>query len=250
MALKNPKLNREFKTLFECFKDKYSELENIVKDKGENDRDEIIPKSLRLSRVRLLLVTGMKINFDDTYSLTTEEKIEKTYIQIIKCCEAWFAFEGIQKLADVIDKKEPKNPIVFSQDTFDNKFNSAVILRIYNDELKSWIVERESRDGKEQIKKYVIKLKNVMYSNFLKELLQDFADNISSETDANDYHILAMIYATRNVFVHKGESAYFGEIIYKNKHDFLELSYDYIIVLMFKAIIYYCDKQLRKLKDN
>ncbi len=252
MALNNPKLNEEFKTLFKSFKGKYAELEKIVESKGAKDKNKIIPKSLRLSRVRLLLVTGMKIDFDATYSLTTKEKIEKTYIQIIKCCEAWFAFEGIQKLADDTDKKANKYLTVISQDTFNNKYKTAAILRIYNDELKKWLNEGEGEKRKEQVKKYVIELKKGMNpgANFLKDSLQEFADKINDETDANDYNILAMIYATRNVFVHKGESAYFGEIIYKNKHDFLELSYDYIIVLMLKTIIYYCDKQLVKSKED
>lgn len=84
----------------------------------------------------------------------------------------------------------------------------------------------------------------------MKTKLTEFAHEIDAENDVNDYNVLAMIYATRNVFVHKGESAYFGEIIYKNKHDFLELSYDYIIVLMLKAMIYYCDKQLGKSEED
>lgn len=252
MALDNPKLNEEFKTLFESFKSKYAELEKIVEDKGKKYINKTISKPLRLFRVRLLLVTGMKITFDSTYSLTTKEKIEKTYIQIIKCCEARFAFEGLEKLADDSDKKGNKHITVFSQDTFDNKFNTAEILRNYNDELKDWIDKRKSENRKEQVKKYLIELEKVMSSGatFLKANLTEFANKVDDEKDVNDYNVLAMIYATRNVFVHKGESAYFGEIIYKNKHDFLELSYDYIMVLMLKAIIYYCDKQLSISKEN
>lgn len=246
MAINNPKFRAEFNKIFNSFQETYSKLEKLVEDKGLQERNKIIPKFLRLFRVRLLLVIGLKISFDTTYSLTTEEKIEKTYIQILKCCEAWFAYEGLVKLANADEKSDEVRFARISQTTFDEKYKTSKILRIYNDELRQWIGEERSKKREEQLKLYLTKLEAVMdvRAQFLKQCLKDFIVKIDGENDINHYNVLAMIYATRNVFVHKGESAHFGEIIYKHKHDMLELAYEYIILIMLKALEYYCDKQL------
>jgi len=259
MALNNVKLNNEFKNLFESFKEKHSELEKIIESKGRRQIDIINPRALRLFRIRLRLVLGMKVDFDGTYSLTKDEKVRETYIQIIKCNEAWFAYESLELFADSTDKiarPSPNKKAAFSeisQDTFDNKYQTSSILKIFNEELKEWVQKGRSGKRKDNVKDYLIDLSNVMYpgATSLKTYLTDFAQKIESgievndlNIEVNDLNILAMAYATRNVFVHKGESAFFGKITYSNKQDLLGLAYDYIVLLMLKAILYYYDKQI------
>lgn len=252
MALNNVKLRNEFEQLFETFKEKHTELEKIIESKGRTQVDIINPRALRLFRIRLRLVLGMKVDFDGKYSLTKDEKVRETYIQIIKCNEAWFAYEALELLADATDKIPRPNPnrkaafSEVSQDTFDHKYQTSDILKIFNDELKEWVKKGKSGKRRDNVKDYLIDLSNVMYpgATSLKTYLTDFSQRVDSGTEVNDLNILAMAYATRNVFVHKGESAFFGKITYSNKQDLLGLAYDYIILLMIKAILYYYDKQI------
>jgi len=246
MVLNNSILNQEFLRLYDKFMKEHYRLSKLAKDKKKDDIDRIIPKPLRLLRVRLRLILGLVIDFDTTYSLTKAEKVKDTYIHIFKCNEAWFAYEGLIKLVQSKEKLE-RFFYKIPQAHFQDNYQTQDILVQINEILLSIL---KIDKNKNEAQKYLIELKNTMEPQavFLKQCLQSFSVKIDSKGPITDFEILALIYATRNVFVHKGESAFFGEISYRTKCKLLEVGYDYMILLLLKSILYYYSTIGKKIK--
>lgn len=235
--------NTFFPNLWRDFDEKHDRLARYA-NRHKSDFDTILPRELRLLRVRLKLVVGLKISFNPEYALVKNERTAKAYIEIIKCNEAWFTYEALIKLCALFDWKKTsiKSPVdIFDAETFE-LFEMFEILSAFNatfnDEI--YATDKIAKD----IEGYLAYMEHEIDSNSLKAILIGVKNKITLKQPLLHKDILAIIYGTRNIFVHKGESAKAGTKNYKNKILLLRIVYDYMILFLLKVTNLGFDKQL------
>jgi hypothetical protein len=227
----------EFKLNHDCI--------NEHANKNKSDFENIFPRELRLFRVRLRLAVGLKISFDKNFAMVKNEPTEKAYIEIMKCNEAWFSYEAMNKLCHKWNlKKAP--PITSIADIFDaptlNLFNIKNEIDNFNNEVKTVICSNPNIAS--DIAKYLTFLEGAVEKDALKNLIRPTINKITTKQDWESKEIFGVLYATRNIFVHQGETAKSGVKFYKNKILFLKILYDYAILFQIKVVNFAFEKQI------
>ncbi len=250
MVLNSKTTQQIFETEFRELEINYDTLYKYTQKNGANF-DDIIPRKLRLFRIRLLLVIGLKIDFDTDYSLVKSKDTAATYTELMKCNESWFAYESMKKYCELKGwhKNERTSPVNFLNNETLQQLNIDPILSIYNNQIQAHI---------SQLKGF--KADMISYLNFLHNHLSNRAKTLKGfiqetielfEMDKYEFnppHIFATLYATRNLFVHRGEAAKSGVRSYNNKIILLKTIYDFSILFQLRVINYAFMHQLESLK--
>lgn len=243
MALNSTSANSIFQPIFEDFKlnhDCLSAYANTNRSNFEN----IFPRELRLFRVRLRLAIGLNIGFNEDFAMVKNEPTKKAYVEIMRCNEAWYAYEAMKKMCEIwnLKKANCRTPVdIFDAATLNN-FNIISVLEEFNNQLQNQIYSKSSVST--DISNYINFLIAEVDSNSLKQVLQPIISKFATMQNWEHKEILAVIYATRNVFVHKGETAKSGIKCYKNKTTLLKILYDYIILFQLKVVNYAFEQKI------
>jgi len=245
MALNSKSAIVIFQAIFEDFKLNHDCL-NAYANTNISNFESIFPRELRLFRVRLRLTIGLKIGFNEDFAMVKNEPTKKTYIEILKCNEAWFAYESMKKMCEIwnLTKANCRTPVdIFDSATLKN-FDNISVINEFNNQLQNEIYSNSSIST--DIKNYIYFLIAEVESNSLKQVLQSIISKFTSMQNWEHKEILAVIYATRNIFVHEGETAKSGIKYYKNKITLLKILYDYIILFQLKLINYAFEQKICK----
>lgn len=237
MALNSTSAKAIFQPLFEDFKLNQDSLINYA-SANKSDFEVIFPRELRLFRIRLRLAIGLKIGFNEDFAMVKNEPTKEVYIEIMKCNEAWFAYESMKKMCKVLGltKASCKTPVdIFDVATL-NSFGINSLLGEFNNQLQNQVYSKNSISA--DLSNYIDFLTAQVDSNSLKQILEPISNKFASKQPWEHKEILAVVYATRNVFVHKGETAKSGIKYYKNKTILLKMLFDYLILFQLKVINY------------
>lgn len=227
--------NKVFEQLREEYNSLYPLIKNHVKNCGLVFND-VVPRTLRLFRIRLNLCLGFDISFNTRFALVKDENVRSTYVIIMQCNEAWFAFESLVKHGNSLGITQHGGSAI-------NKFNenslSAVpqileCIRISNRRFRETIYSETKRVV--DIENYLKFLQNGSRPR-VRDALVSAESKISNNLDLEHFELLSIIYATRNLFVHEGETAKSGIKNYRNKIRILEITYDYLILLELSFLV-------------
>lgn len=235
--LNSPDTNHLFRALMADFEYRHEQLAQRANTDKANF-DTILPRALRLFRVRLKLAVGVIISFDKDFAMVKNESTQETYIEIMRCNEAWFAYEAMIKTCEYFQLK--KSSVKSPADILDAETLALLdvpsILDICNTQLAAQIYSQPNRLA--DIQHYVQYLEHEVDSNSLKGLLALSNAKLNAQDSLSNREVLAILYGTRNIFVHKGETAKAGIKSYDNKTRLLRILFDYIILLQLRVINY------------
>lgn len=248
MVLNSRETEKLFKEEFKIFKNRHDKLAKYA-NSNKSTFDDIIPRKLRMFRVRLRLVIGLKIDFDTQYSMVKNKPTADTYVEIIKCNESWFSYEGMKKYCESENwnKADSNTPVDIFDANMMNSLQTNHIQSICNNQLNEKILKTAS--FKTDIISYLDFLVNnlsngaVTLKRFISQAQTSFNQNPIS---LNHIHIFSIIYGTRNIFVHRGESAKSGVKYYRNKIALLKILYDFMILFQLKTMNYSILNQMNK----
>lgn len=241
-------LNQEnSNTLFtEIFNESNQEFEKLkaIADFNTDEFDRIIPRHLRLFRIRLRLCIGIGISFNTKYAMVKNKKVKEAYVHILKCNEAWFAYEAMKKYATEIGitKSSIRTPVdIFTIERLNEIPRLEEIRLLSNQKIAN--IFGDNPKSQEDIISHIDFLIRNMNSNKLKEILESTKLKFTKKEDLDHKELLSLIYATRNVFVHKGETAKSGIKNYNNKIKLLKILYDYIILTELALLLFFYKKK-------
>ena len=137
MIPKNTDYKIAFKKLYKRIELEHERLKLLAKERKKDELDQILPRALRLLRVRYKVILGISFSFNEGISLTKTERVKNTYIEIFKNNEGWFAYEGLIKLVTSEVKKSDdfaKIPDVY----FKEHYKLADSIKIFNKLVKEF----------------------------------------------------------------------------------------------------------------
>jgi len=243
MPLNSSAANSLFHPQFADFKLNHDCI-NEYANKNKSNFEDIFPRELRLFRVRLRLAIGLKISFDKNFAMVANEPTEKAYIEIMKCNEAWFSYEAMNKLCQKWNLK--KISITSMADIFDaptlTLFNIKNEIDNFNNEVKTVICANPKIAV--DIEKYLTFLEGAVEKDALKNIIRPTISKITTKQDWENKEIFGVLYATRNISVHQGETAKSGVKFYKNKILLLKILYDYAILFQLKVVNFAFERQI------
>jgi len=237
--------NIVFKEIFMEINQEYKSLKTIA-DLNIDEFENIIPRNLRLFRIRLRLCIGIEINFNTQYALVKIKNVQEAYVHILKCNEAWFAYEAMKKYATEIGitKSSIKTPVdIFTREKLNEIPRLEEIRIMINKIIVNKIIRKEK--SQEDITNHIDFLNQNMNSKRLKEILESTKTKLEENEGLDHKELLAIIYATRNVFVHKGETAKSGIRYYYNKIKLLKILYDYIILMELALMLFFYKSKIQ-----
>lgn len=245
MALNSDGTNQLFQPLFEDFKLNHDYIKEHY-EKNKSQKEDIFPKELRLFRVRLRLAIGLVIDFDEDYAMVKREGLRDTYIEIMKCNEAWFSYESMKVMCDEWNLTKANSP---KYDIFDAenlaKFNISDITELCNAQIKNQIYS--SSTITDDVKCYLLYLtQSNTIRNGLRNTINPIINKIENNQEWLPKEIFSVIYATRNIFVHNSDTAQSGIKYVKNKILLLKILYDYIILFQLKVINFAFDTKIKE----
>ncbi len=174
--------------------------------------DLVIPRALRLFKIRLNLAIGLKIDFNDQYAQTKDKKTKDTYIQIYKCNEAWFSYESMEIACEnlhLLKNVSTNNKIEY---LYNVKCGISKFKKIHtscNTLIKQGIYDKIK--VYQDIKKYIAFLEsNPFIKPAISSKLAEASIKINTKKYLRHKEILAIAYASRNIFLHGGETAKTG----------------------------------------
>jgi hypothetical protein len=161
-----------------------------------------------LFNVRLCLTLGIKISFDNDYSYTKTNSVSQTYKLLIKLSDAWFAYEALLILCESENLVQKNNGSIRKPNSFDQatltSFNLSSITNSFNDYLATHLITSPKR--KSDLLSYLLHLHQNTKGE-TKELVQKTINRIMHNTLLEWKHIVATIYAIRNLYIHNGDTA-------------------------------------------
>lgn len=238
MVLNSKETQKLFEIEYSQFISNFELLSNHA-NLNPSNFDEIIPRELRLFKIRLQLVIGLQINFDPKYAMVKNQQTTDAYIQIMKSNEAWFAYESMKKFVERINWKNEasKTPIDLFNANQISSLGIQQILDFCNNQLnaKSSKAPSFSNDIEDYLEflHHNLSPRARTLKNAILETKTSFKN---APITLNHIQIFSILYATRNIFVHKGETAKSGVKYYKNKIDLLKVLYDFIILFLLKVM--------------
>ena len=145
MVLNSRETERMFKEEFKIFKKRHDELAKYA-NLNQSTFDDIIPRKLRMFRVRLRLVIGLKIDFDTQYSMVKSKPTADTYVEIIKCNESWFSYEGMKKYCESENwnKSGSRTPVDLLEADMIQSLQIEQIQKVCNNQLNGKLVKTAS----------------------------------------------------------------------------------------------------------
>jgi hypothetical protein len=239
--------NIVFKEMFKEFNQE-SEILKAIANSNLDEFENIIPRHLRLFEIRLRLCIGIEINFNTKYALVKNENVKETYVHMLKCNEAWFAYEAMKKYATEIGitKSSIRTPVdIFTVEKLNEIPRLEEIIVMINKMISSKITGKAKIQ--EDITNHVDFLTQNMNSNRLKEVLGSTKAKLEKKEGLDHKELLAIVYAARNVFVHKGETAKSGIKYYNNKIKLLKILYDYIILMELALILFFYKSKIQSM---
>ena len=215
--------NKPNKDVLEDLYGKFQILQDQLKDIAKNDSDNydiILPRELRLFRIRLRLSLGVKFSFDTKYALVKDAQVKEAYIMILRCNEAWFSYEAMKAYCLSLGlTKTISTPVdIFTQQTLTDEFKLTGIINTINEILSKNVIK--SVKAREDIADYINFLEGHAKGN-LRGLLSATQTKIRNNESLVHKELLSIVYATRNIFVHAGETAksgikkYYNHIFFK-----------------------------------
>lgn len=231
----------------------FSQFQTLHKQYKSLFDDYIIMQQSKLYvlfNVRLSLTLGTKISFDNDYSLTKTDRVNQTYRLLIKLCDAWFAYEAFLRLCESESLVQKNNGSIRKPNSFDQatltNFNLSSITNLFNNYLSTHLLASSKR--KVDLLNYLLHL----YQNTKGET-KDLIDKTINRINLNKLlewrHIIATIYAVRNLYIHNGDTAGTGvNNNYTVKILLLSICYDTIILYMLHIGIFVLNNKITLLK--
>jgi len=227
-----------FQNLYTKFSQYHNQLKKITRKENSNTK---YPKTLRLFRVRLRLVIGMEFRFNKEYSMVKNRSVESTYRAILKNNEAWFSFEALTAHSLLHQTILHDLGALNNSKALARIFNYNNEINLMNNLLNKELFGLSLR--KNHVKNY-LKLLVSSSKTHLAGTLNQTLNKIDNKYELDEIDILGIAYATRNLFVHQGESAYSGSRNYSSKIRLLKIVYDFLILYQLNIINFYLKEEI------
>lgn len=213
-----------FSNLFNDYRKAFSEYEELK----ERTR---IPEDILKTDIRIRLALSLKIEFDSSISYTRTQPTQLFFTLIFKLVEIWFAYEGVYSLCE-------KEGIGKSDRTKSDPFTSAKISELGLDDITNKFIRYQNKNIYRVVKtlpdfiKYVDHLKVNSTGKTQKMLLDKYSDNAKRKKKPEFNQVLSLIYAIRNMYVHKIETPLTGVENYSTKIETIKNCNDFLTLVM------------------
>jgi len=229
--------NKEiFGNLFNDYRKAFSDYEELK----ERTR---IPEDILKTDIRIRLALSLKIEFDSSISYTRTQPTRIFFTLIFKLVEIWFAYEGIYSMCE-------KEALVKSDRTKSDPFSIIMISELGLDEIMNKYIRYQNKN----IYKVVKTLPDfIKYLNHLKEqstgktqinLIDKYINNAKGKKKPEFNQILSLIYAIRNMYVHKIETPLTGVENYSTKIEVIKNCNDFLTLVNLKIATFILKKRI------
>ena len=243
--------NSEFiKIMNDEFINAYSEevlntLRKISEDKTLSNFDSF--------NKRMQLNSGMEIDYNHGMSSVTRAQTQDVYRYMLKISDLWFAFEYICVQANIrgnvkmFEKCRSKCDIYPQTTIASLQINKPV--KAFNVHLQeAFSVNKMFKVELYRILAYLGNNTN----NFLKQEMKNFKSLLKGNTefDLEFKNINYLLYALRNIYVHKGVSASLGTKSMKFKNMLYSMLYEYLLVVCHQIGYRFCLVENNQVKKS
>lgn len=207
--------------------------------------DTYLPRSLRLFRVSLRITIGLEIGFNTNYAMVKNEPTKQAYINLMKCNQSWFSYEAMHTMAKDSEFQwslsNSSKIELFTPEKIED-FKITKILKICNDQINENLYLKTTTKRED---KATIYNDSIIYIDFLiktstkkttRDALKLVLEKFKNKQSLELKEILAILYATRNITVHDGESAKSGSTMYITKNILLRILYDFSVLFQLHVI--------------
>lgn len=225
-----------FSSLFKDYRRTFSEYEELK----ERTR---IPDDILKTDIRIRLALSLIIEFDSSISYTRTPPTRLFFTLIFKLVEIWFAYEGIYSLCE-------KEGICKSDRTKSDPFTSAKISELGLDDITNKFIRYQKKNIYGVVKtqpdfiKYLDHLMKNSTGKTQKMLLDRFIINAKGKKKPDFNQILSLIYAIRNMYVHKIETPLTGVENYSTKIETIKNCNDFLTLVNLKIATFILNKRI------